>query len=92
MERLPAALVEMLREQLEQLSRFDEQIEDIEKRLKAWAQQDKSCQNLLKILGIGVLIATSAVATMGDSKAFRNGRELAAYIGLVPNKQEPLVE
>ncbi len=85
-KRLPAALVEMLREQWERLSRFDEQIEDIEKRLKAWAQQDKSCQKLLKIPGVGVLIATAAVATMGDSKAFRNGRELAAYIGLVPKQ------
>lgn len=85
-KRQPAALVEMLREQWERLSRFDEQIDDIEKRLKVWAQQDKACQKILKIPGVGVLIATAAVATMGDCRAFRNGRELAAYLGLVPGQ------
>ncbi|MBW5288304.1 transposase, partial [Burkholderia gladioli] len=38
------------------------------------------------IPGIGLLTATAAVATMGDAKAFRSGREFAAWIGLVPRQ------
>ena len=36
--------------------------------------------------GVGLLSATAAVATMGDAKAFKSGREFAAYIGLVPRQ------
>ncbi|WP_150811671.1 transposase, partial [Pandoraea sputorum] len=36
--------------------------------------------------GVGLLTATAAVATMGDAKVFRSGREFAAYIGLVPKQ------
>ena len=36
------------------------------------------------IPGVGLLTATAAVATMGDAKTFRSGREFAAWIGLVP--------
>ena len=38
------------------------------------------------IPGVGVLTATAAVATIGDAKSFRSGREFAAWIGLVPKQ------
>ena len=38
------------------------------------------------IPGVGVLTATALVATVGDGQAFRNGRQLAAYLGLVPRQ------
>nr|WP_230950132.1 transposase [Burkholderia cepacia] len=41
---------------------------------------------IVAIPGIGLLTATAAVATMGDAKVFRSGREFAAYIGLVPKQ------
>lgn len=85
-ERLPAMLIDSLREQWNGLTKLDEQIATIERRLKAWMRQDKACKAIAEIPGVGLLTATAAVATMGDAKAFRSGREFAAYIGLVPKQ------
>lgn len=85
-ERLPAMLIDSLREQWNGLTKLDEQIVRIEGRLKAWMKQDQACKAIADIPGVGLLTATAAVATMGDAKAFRSGREFAAYIGLVPKQ------
>jgi len=83
-ERLPAVLIETLREQWEMLARLDEQVVRIEQRLLAWMRQDRSCKTIAAIPDVGLLTATAAVATLGDAKAFRSGREFAAWLGLVP--------
>lgn len=83
-ERLPALLIDTLREQWEELDKLDERIARIEKRLQAWMQEDHGAQIIAKIPGVGLLTATAAIATMGNAKAFRSGREFAAWIGLVP--------
>jgi transposase len=85
-ERLPAVLIDTLREQWGMLARLDEQIAEIERRLSAWMKQDKACKTIAEIPGVGLLTATAAVATMGDTKAFKSGREFAAWLGLVPGQ------
>jgi transposase len=85
-DRLPAMLIETLRERYSELAKLDEQIGRIEQRLKVWMRRDKACQAIAEIPGVGPLTATTAVATMGDAKVFRSGREFAAYIGLVPRQ------
>lgn len=40
----------------------------------------------MKLQGVGPLIASAVIATIGDAKVFKNGREMAAYIGLVPRQ------
>lgn len=49
-----------------------------------WLKEDKACKAIAAILGVGLLTATAAVATMGDPKSFKSGREFAAWLGLVP--------
>src|SRR5690606_2149865 len=44
------------------------------------------CQRLGQVPGIGPLTATAMVASVGDARNFRNGRELAAWLGLVPRQ------
>ena len=44
------------------------------------------CRRLLTIPGIGPIIATALVATLGDPRLFRSGRHLAAWLGLVPRQ------
>ncbi|CAD6561942.1 IS110 family transposase ISPfa2 [Paraburkholderia kirstenboschensis] len=68
------------------MTRLDEQIVVIERRLRQWMLEDKAVKSITEIPGVGVLAATSAVATMGDVKSFRSGREFAAWIGLVPKQ------
>jgi len=83
-ERLPAVLIDTLREQWDMLGKLDEQIAQIEQRLLAWMKQDRASKTIAQIPGVGLLTATAAVATMGDAKAFKSGREFAAWLGLVP--------
>ena len=85
-ERLPAILIDTLREQWAMLSKLDEQIVQIERRLQSWMGREPSCKAIAAIPGVGLLTATAAVATMGNPKAFRSGREFAAWIGLVPRQ------
>ena len=83
-ERVPALLIDTLREQWNRLSLLDSEIKLIETRLLAWMKQDEACKTIAAIPGVGLLTATAAVATMGNAKAFKSGREFAAWLGLVP--------
>ncbi|MPV57720.1 IS110 family transposase [Burkholderia sp. HI2761] len=85
-DRLPAILIDTLREQWNGLAELDKQIAGIERRLQMWMKEDKACKAIAAIPGVGLLTATAAVATMGDVKTFRSGREFAAWIGLVPKQ------
>lgn len=80
-ERLPAVLIETLREQFLRINQLDEQIEQIEMRLRQWHAKDQASQCIAAIPGVGLLTATAAVATMGEPSAFRSGREFAAWLG-----------
>jgi transposase len=85
-ERLPAVLIDTLREQWNGLTKLDEQIAAIEHRMREWKKDDRAVKAISEIPGVGLLTATAAVAMMGDAKAFRSGREFAAWAGLVPKQ------
>jgi len=79
-------VIETLREQYARLGELDEQISQIERRLRQWQREDSATQRIAAIPGVGLLSATAAVATMGDPKAFKSGRAFAAWLGLVPRQ------
>ena len=83
-ERLPAIVIETLREQWARVARLDEEIGEIERRLKLWHRGNAASRRIAEIPGVGVLSATAVVAAMGDPAAFKSGREFAAWLGLVP--------
>jgi transposase len=76
-------LLAALKEQHDQLV---ERIKFLETQLKAWHGNDAPSQRLEGIPGVGVLTATALAAQVGDGQSFRNGRQLAAYLGLVPRQ------
>jgi transposase len=83
---LPAVVVETLRQQLKRIEGFDRDIGEIEKKLAQWKKEDEAVRRLLAIPGVGLLSATAALATIGEAKAFKSGREFAAFLGLVPRQ------
>lgn len=85
-ERLPSMVIDTLREQWARIGKMDEEIAAIEQRIKLWLKQDVACKRIAEIPGVGPLTATAAVAIMGDAKAFKSGREFAAFVGLVPRQ------
>lgn len=76
-------LLARLTEHLRELYR---QVEEIEAEIKRWHQGNEASCKLAGIPGIGPLTASALVASVGDAKAFRNGRQLAAWMGLVPRQ------
>lgn len=85
-QSVPPMLFETVREQLQSIERLDEEIARLNQRLDAWGRQNRACQTLLAIPGIGMHTATAMVATLGDIHTFKSGRQLAAYLGLVPKQ------
>ena len=85
-DRLPAMVIDTLREQYARVSELDEQISEIERRLRHRQRNDPATQRIAAIPGVGLLSATAAIAAMGDAKAFKSGREFAAWLGLVPRQ------
>jgi transposase len=77
---------ELLRELYDEIVHFDERIETLELKLKVISEQNEDCQRLLTIPGVGLLTATALIAAIGDISVFKSGRELAAWIGLVPRQ------
>ena len=85
-ERLPMPLIETLRDQWNELARLDARIARIESSLLTWMREDRAAKAIFAIPGVGLLTATAVVAAMGDAKAFRSGREFAAWLGLIPGQ------
>lgn len=62
------------------------EIGSIDKRIHAWHRSCEDSRRLEEIPGIGPIVATALVAEIGDWQQFRSGRNLAAWIGLVPKQ------
>lgn len=61
-------------------------IDACDARITAHAHADERCVRLRSIIGVGPLTADALVATVGSARAFKNGRQLAAWLGLVPRQ------
>lgn len=77
---------ELLNELYEELVHLDERVHSLEQKLTTLTAQHEDCQRLLTIPGVGLLTATALLAAIGDVTVFKNGRELAAWLGLVPKQ------
>jgi transposase len=70
----------------EQFKIYNEQVKNYDKEIEHEANQNIRCREIMKIEGVGPLSASAAVATIGDAKLFKNGREVSAWLGLVPKQ------
>jgi transposase len=65
---------------------LDQKILAYDRELEALARVSEAAQRLQQIPGIGPITATALVASVADAKAFKNGRQFAAWLGLVPRQ------
>lgn len=82
--RLSVLMREELAELKEQLRGFDERIAGYDRKLEGLFRQDKRCERIAKIEGVGVLSASAVVASFGDGRQFESARKFSAMLGLVP--------
>lgn len=70
----------------EKLKALNEEIEHHTASLEKLAKEDEYCKRISTISGIGPITATAIIAKIGNGSDFRKGRELSAYLGLVPRQ------
>lgn len=77
---------ELLAELYTQLVALDERISALDARVKKRVSEHPDAQRLLDVPGIGALSAAALVSRVGDARQFRNGRQMAAFLGLPPRQ------
>jgi len=77
---------EVLRLLVEQLDELEKRVTVVDAKIRGWHRGNPISQRLAKVPGVGPLIATAIVATVGDASLFRSGREFAAWLGLTPRQ------
>jgi transposase len=70
----------------EELVALDQQVGNCEQRITRWFKSDATCQRLAQVNGVGLLTATAFVAAVANPAVFKNGRQVSAWLGLVPRQ------
>ena len=83
---LPATFRNLVNRLLDHFKELDRQVGELEAQIKAWHRSSELSQKLEKIPGIGPLGASALVASIADAKSFDNGRQVSAWLGLVPRQ------
>ena len=84
---LSPRLVRLITELMQDWRRLDERITALSAEIEALARQDDSSRRLMTVPGVGPIISSAVVAAIGNGAGFKQGRDFAAWLGLVP-KQE----
>jgi transposase len=84
--KLSASGLALFQQLLEELAALDARVATYDAQLAQVAQQHPVCQRLMTIPGLGELMATALVAAVSDTTQFKNGRQFAAWLGLVPRQ------
>lgn len=66
---------------------MDQRITSYDRRIREIFRNSEPCQRIGKIEGIGPITATALIAAVGDKTCFKNGRQFAAWLGLVPKQR-----
>ena len=86
-ESLNDMMRDLVRDVRGELAELDKRITGYNRRIRALFQGDEACQRIGRIEGIGPITATALVAAVGDRSCFTNGRQFAAWLGLVPRQR-----
>jgi transposase len=86
LEDLPGYANLVIGDLLSEVSHLDERINQYDKHIHAMAKECTAAQQLMQLMGVGQTTATAIVAMVGNAREFDSGRQLAAWIGLVPGQ------
>ena len=85
-DELPGAFRQTILELLDHLKVLDRRVNEFELQILNWHRENTLSKRLEKIPGIGPITASALVAAIGNARNFANGRQLAAWLGLVPKQ------
>jgi transposase len=85
-EALPDSFRRLIEDLLSHYRQLDTRIIELEREIHAWHRGSDASQRLAAIPGVGLLTATAVAASVGDARQFKNARQMAAFLGLVPRQ------
>ena len=85
-EQLPPRVRLVLRQIRDQITLLDAQLCATDAEIRAHARQNESVRRVQAISGVGPVTASALVSTVACAHDFRNGRQMAAWLGLVPRQ------
>jgi transposase len=85
-DTLSSRILRILEDLMADWRRLDARIEDLSSEIEAIARQDKGCERLMSVPGIGPIISSAMVAAIGGGDVFSKGRDFGAWLGLVPKQ------
>ena len=83
---LPGSFRQLVQRLLDHLKELDRQVNEVEAQIQGWHRNNELSMRLAQVPGIGPITASALVASVGDAKNFDDGRQLAAWLGLVPRQ------
>jgi transposase len=86
MEDLPGRANLVIGDLLSEVHRLDERIDQYDGQIAQMAREDERASQLMRLGGIGPTTATALVAMIGNGHEFSSGRQLSAWLGLVPGQ------
>ncbi len=86
LEDLPGWANTVIGDLLSEVSRLDERIGQYDQHMRTMARQSTEAQRLMQLSGIGETTATALLSTIGNGRDFKCGRQLCAWLGLVPGQ------
>jgi len=85
-DELPGSCRGLLGRLGEHLKELDRQVGELEVQIHSWHRENEASRKLEQVPGIGPITASALVATIWDARSFKNARQLAAWLGLVPRQ------
>jgi transposase len=83
---LPGTMRNLIDRLTENLKEMDRQVKELEAQIQVWHCENEASRRLAEIPGLGPITASAIVATVGDAREFKDGRQMAAWLGLVPKQ------
>jgi len=83
---LPSTLVDLLDQHAAHWRQLRERLAACDRHIAAQAQADQRCVRVQQLTGVGALTADAMVASVGNAREVKNGRQLSAWLGLVPTQ------
>ena len=83
---LPGSFRLLIQRLVDHLKELDRQVGELGAEIQRWHRENTASQKLAKIPGMGPMSASAVAASVGDARNFKNGRQLAAWLGIVPRQ------
>jgi len=83
---LPGSFRQLMQRLGDHLKELDRQVGQLEREIQQWHRANEDSCRLAEIPGVRPITASALVASIGDAKSFANGRQMAAWLGLVPRQ------